>query len=56
MDGLQSDDEDEDEDEDEQEMGVDAEEGDEADSLRLQKLAAQVSKFSGISSCSLLLW
>lgn len=39
MDGSQTDDEDEDEDE----MGVEAEDGDEVDSLRLQKLAAQVS-------------
>ncbi|KAJ0971919.1 hypothetical protein J5N97_019878 [Dioscorea zingiberensis] len=45
MDGLQSDDDEEDEDESEQEMGIDAEEGDEADSLRLQKLAAKAKAF-----------
>lgn len=40
MDGFQTDD-DEDDGSD-KEMGVDAEDGDEADSIRLQKLAAQV--------------
>lgn len=39
MDGFQSD---EDDDGSDKEMGVDAEDGDEADSIRLQKLAAQV--------------
>lgn len=38
-DGLETDDDDEDDDGD---MGVDAEDGDEADSLRLQRLGAQV--------------
>ncbi|XP_048333366.1 importin beta-like SAD2 [Ziziphus jujuba] len=44
MDGFQTDDEDEDDGSD-KEMGVDAEDGDEADSLRLQKLAAQAKSF-----------
>ncbi|MBA0664364.1 hypothetical protein Goklo_004385 [Gossypium klotzschianum] len=44
MDGFESDDEDDDDaDGSDKEMGVDAEEGDEADSIRLQKLAAQHS-------------
>lgn len=43
MDGLQSDDEEDDGgDGSDKEMGVDAEDGDEADSLRLKKFAAQV--------------
>lgn len=43
MDGLQSDDEDDDGgDVSDKEMGVDAEDGDEADSIRLKKFAAQV--------------
>lgn len=42
MDGFESDDDDDDADGFDKEMGVDAEEGDEADSIRLQKLAAQV--------------
>lgn len=46
MDGFQTDDEDEDVDGSDKEMGVDAEDGDEADSLRLQKLAAQVCEFT----------
>ncbi|KAH9783928.1 Importin beta-like SAD2 [Citrus sinensis] len=41
MDGFQTDDEDDDGDGSDKEMGVDAEDGDEADSIRLQKLAAQ---------------
>ncbi|KAK9289014.1 hypothetical protein L1049_017485 [Liquidambar formosana] len=41
MDGFQSDDEDDDGDASDKEMGVEAEDGDEADSLKLQKLAAQ---------------
>lgn len=41
MDGFQTDDEDEDGDGSDKEMGFDAEDGDEADSIRLQKLAAQ---------------
>ena len=44
MDGFQTDDDDDDEDDDsDREMGDDAE-GDEADTSRLQKLAAQVLK------------
>lgn len=43
MDGLPTDDDDDDVDGSDKEMGVDAEDGDEADSLRLQKLAAQVN-------------
>ncbi|KAI3890803.1 hypothetical protein MKX03_007416, partial [Papaver bracteatum] len=39
--GFQTDDDEEDEDGSDREMGVDAEDGDEADSLKLQKLAAQ---------------
>lgn len=42
MDGLLTDDEDDDGEGSDKEMGDDAEEGDEADSMRLQKLAAQV--------------
>lgn len=42
MDGLLTDDEDDDGEGSDKEMGDDAEEGDEADSIRLQKLAAQV--------------
>lgn len=51
MDGFQTDDEDEDGDSD-KEMGFDAEEGDEADSIKLQKLAARVCNcnFSFLSS------
>lgn len=42
MDGLLTDDEDDDGEGWDKEMGDDAEEGDEADSIRLKKLAAQV--------------
>ncbi|XP_031375636.1 importin beta-like SAD2 isoform X2 [Punica granatum] len=45
MDGFQTDDEDEDVDGSDKEMGFDAEDGDEADSIRLQKLAAQAKAF-----------
>lgn len=45
MDGFQTDDEDEDADGSDKEMGVDAEDGDEADSSKLQKLAAQAKSF-----------
>ncbi|KAF5946841.1 hypothetical protein HYC85_017069 [Camellia sinensis] len=45
MDGLQTDDEDDDGNGSDKEMGVDAEDGDEADSLRFQKLAAQARAF-----------
>ncbi|CAN1251411.1 Importin beta-like SAD2 [Linum perenne] len=45
MDGFQTDDEDEDVDGSDKEMGDDAEDGDEADSLKLQKLAAQAKSF-----------
>lgn len=45
MDGFQTDDEDEDADGSDKEMGVDAEDGDEADSNKLQKLAAQAKSF-----------
>ncbi|KAL3507171.1 hypothetical protein ACH5RR_032553 [Cinchona calisaya] len=47
MDGLPTDDEDEDEDGDvsDKEMGIDDEDGDEADSTKLQKLAAQAKAF-----------
>ncbi|KAJ0093010.1 hypothetical protein Patl1_26134 [Pistacia atlantica] len=45
MDGFQTDDEDDDGDGSDKEMGVDAEDGDEADSIRLQKLAAQARAF-----------
>ncbi|KAM7484745.1 hypothetical protein LguiA_000754 [Lonicera macranthoides] len=46
MDGLPTDDDDDDDiDGSDKEMGVDAEDGDEADSLRLQKLAAQAKAF-----------
>ncbi|KAK2986662.1 hypothetical protein RJ640_010118 [Escallonia rubra] len=45
MDGLQSDDEDDDVEGSDKEMGVDAEDGDEADSVRFQKLAAQAKAF-----------
>ncbi|KAI3942266.1 hypothetical protein MKX01_026681, partial [Papaver californicum] len=41
MEGFQTDDEEEDEDGSDRDMGVEAEDGDEADSLKLQKLAAQ---------------
>lgn len=42
MDGLLTDDEDDDGEGSDKEMGDDTEEGDEADSIRLKKLAAQV--------------
>lgn len=42
MDGFQTDDDDDFGDGSDKEMGVDAEDGDEADSMKLQKLAAQV--------------
>lgn len=42
MNGLQTDEDDDEDDGSDKEMGDDAEEGDEADSTRLQKLAAQV--------------
>ncbi|KAI5653202.1 hypothetical protein M9H77_30389 [Catharanthus roseus] len=45
MDGLPTDDEDDDGEGSDKEMGVDAEDGDEADSIRLQKLAAQAKAF-----------
>ena len=45
MDGFGTDDDDDDADVSDKEMGVDAEDGDEADSIRLQKLAAQVFIF-----------
>lgn len=45
MHGLQTDEDDDEDDGSDKEMGVDAEEGDEADSTRLQKLAAQVSTY-----------
>ncbi|XVF29330.1 hypothetical protein REPUB_Repub15cG0111400 [Reevesia pubescens] len=45
MDGFQTDDDDDDADGSDKEMGVDAEDGDEADSIRFQKLAAQAKAF-----------
>ncbi|KAL4289962.1 hypothetical protein GQ457_14G000330 [Hibiscus cannabinus] len=45
MDGFESDDDNDDVDGSDKEMGVDAEDGDEADSIRLQKLAAQAKAF-----------
>lgn len=42
MDGFQTDEDDIDGDGSDKEMGIDAEDGDEADSIKLQKLAAQV--------------
>lgn len=42
MDGFQTDDDEDDGDGSDKEMGVDAEDGDEADSIKLQKLAEQV--------------
>ena len=42
MDGFQTDDDEVDGDGSDKEMGIDAEDGDEADSIKLQKLAAQV--------------
>ncbi|KAI4334803.1 hypothetical protein L6164_013512 [Bauhinia variegata] len=45
MDGFQTDDEDEDGNGSDREMGVDAEDGDEADSLKLKKLAEQARSF-----------
>lgn len=42
MDGFQTDDEDEGGDGSDKEMGVDAEDGDEADSIKFKKLAEQV--------------
>lgn len=50
MDGFQTDDEDEDGDGSDKEMGFDAEDGDEADSIRLQKLAAQVCFYNHFRS------
>ncbi|XP_043721911.1 importin beta-like SAD2 isoform X2 [Telopea speciosissima] len=45
MDGFQTDDEEDDDDGSDKEMGVDAEDGDEDDTARLQKLAAQAKSF-----------
>ncbi|XP_022761680.1 importin beta-like SAD2 isoform X2 [Durio zibethinus] len=45
MDGFQTDDDDDDADGYDKEMGASAEDGDEADSIRLQKLAAQAKAF-----------
>ncbi|XP_035547544.1 importin beta-like SAD2 isoform X2 [Juglans regia] len=45
MDGFQTDDEEDDGDVSDKEMGVDTEDGDEADSIRLQKLAEQAKAF-----------
>ncbi|POO04191.1 Coatomer beta subunit [Trema orientale] len=45
MDGFQTDDDDDDGDGSDKEMGLDAEDGDEADSIRLQKLAARAKSF-----------
>ncbi|KAJ7979108.1 importin beta-like SAD2 [Quillaja saponaria] len=45
MDGFQTDDEDEEDDGSDKEMGVDAEDGDEADSITLRKLAEQAKSF-----------
>uniref|UniRef100_A0A2P2IMB8 Uncharacterized protein MANES_04G061600 n=1 Tax=Rhizophora mucronata TaxID=61149 RepID=A0A2P2IMB8_RHIMU len=45
MDGFQTDDEEDDGDASDKDMGVDAEDGDEADSIKLQKLAAQAKSF-----------
>ncbi|XP_044479520.1 importin beta-like SAD2 isoform X2 [Mangifera indica] len=45
MDGFQTDDEGDDGDGSDKDMGIDAEDGDEADSIRLQKLAAQARNF-----------
>ncbi|XP_042514589.1 importin beta-like SAD2 [Macadamia integrifolia] len=45
MDGFQTDDDEDDDDGSDKEMGLDAEDGDEADSVRLQKLAAQANAF-----------
>ncbi|XP_023881797.2 importin beta-like SAD2 isoform X2 [Quercus suber] len=45
MDGFQTDDEDDDGEGSDKEMGVDTEDGDEADSIRLQKLAEQAKAF-----------
>mgnify|MGYP004713309525 FL=1 len=42
MDGLPTDDEDDEGDVSDKEMGIDDEDGDEADNIKLQKLAAQV--------------
>ena len=42
MDGFQTDDDDEDGNGSDKEMGVDTEDGDEADSIKLKKLAEQV--------------
>ncbi|KAJ6686935.1 IMPORTIN-7 8 11 [Salix purpurea] len=52
MDGFQTDDEDDDADESDKEMGVEAEDGDEAESIKLQKLAAQFAKCFGVSPSS----
>jgi len=45
MDGWKTDDDDEEEDDSDKEMGVDTEDGDEADSQRLHRLAAQAKAF-----------
>ncbi|EHA8588685.1 importin beta-like SAD2 [Cocos nucifera] len=45
MDGFEADEEDEEEDESDKEMGVDAEDGDEAESLKLQRLAVEAKAF-----------
>ncbi|KAE8696314.1 Importin beta-like SAD2 [Hibiscus syriacus] len=48
MDGFESDDDDDDANGSDKEMGVDEEDGDEADSIRLQKFAAQAKAFGAI--------
>lgn len=45
MDGFQTDDEDEDGTDSDKEMGIDIEDGEEADSTKLTKLAEQVSEY-----------
>lgn len=50
MDGFQTDDEDEDGNGSDNGMGVDAEDGDEADSEKLRKLAEQVSAYDSFKN------
>lgn len=56
MDGFQTDDEDDEGEVSDREMGVDAEDGDEADSIKLQKLAAQVCHCRACDAISLFIF
>jgi len=53
MDGFQTDDEDEDGSGFDKEMGVDADDGDDGDTITLRKLAEQVSGYAGLKNICL---